>query len=51
MPEDAADVAATEEEVEAEVLGLGLEEPSQVATAGPGIVYGLPPLSGRPELP
>ena len=26
-------------------------EPSQVATAGPGMVYGLPPLSGVPVLP
>lgn len=31
--------------------GAAGAEPSQVATAGPGMVYGFPPLSGLPVLP
>ena len=49
--DDTADVAEIEAADEAVLDSAGAEDPSHVATLGPGIVYGLPPLSGWPELP
>lgn len=44
--------AAEEDEVAEKALVVDADElPSQVATAGPGMVYDFPPLVGLPSLP